>query len=292
MARVGVHSFVWGAEASPEVLDLMIDRSKEAGFDLVEFSYLDPKAVDVDRLARRLTDSGMKAAISIGLPPEGDVSSEDDSVVAAGKQMLQDAISLTRDLGGDVLAGILFSAHRKYERMPSERNWRNSVAAIAEVAENAKPAGVTLNLEVVNRFESNLLNTLSQGVDFIRETGADNVFLHADTFHMNIEEAGMGQAIRQAGAHIGYVHIGESHRGPLGTGTIDFPAVFDALQDVEYAGDITFESFSRKIVDRELSLKTAIWRDLWSDNVELARHARGFIEQHRFQARQRSALNG
>ncbi len=148
----------------------------------------------------------------------------------------------------------------------------------AKVADQAKASGVTLNLEIINRFESNMLNTAAQGMAYIRDTGASNVFLHLDTFHMNIEEADVGLAIRHASDKIGYVHIGESHRGYLGTGNIDFAAIFDALVAIGWNDYVTFESFSTAIVDKDLSLKTAIWRDLWDDNVALARHARQFIE--------------
>ena len=104
------------------------------------------------------------------------------------------------------------------------------------------------------------------------------MLLHLDTFHMNIEEADVGLAIRHAADKIGYIHIGESHRGYLGTGTIDFPAIFDALVAIGWDDYVTFESFSTTIVDKDLSLKTAIWRNLWDDNVALAKHAHRFIE--------------
>ena len=160
---------------------------------------------------------------------------------------------------------------------PTRDQWDRSAGTLAKVAETAKAAGVTLNLEIVNRFESNLLNTAAQGLAFIEDTGSDNIFLHLDTFHMNIEEADVGLAIRHAAKKIGYVHIGESHRGFLGTGNIDFAAIFDALTAIGYSDDLSFESFSSEIVDENLSRKTAIWRNLWTDNMELARHARRFI---------------
>jgi D-psicose/D-tagatose/L-ribulose 3-epimerase len=213
----------------------------------------------------------------MGLPPEGDVSSEDSAVVRHGEAILDAAVALTRDLGGTKLAGILSSSHGKQEQAVTRRGWDASAAAVSRVAERAKQAGVTLNLEIVNRFESNMLNTAAQGLAFIEATGASNIFLHLDTFHMNIEEADVGLAIRHAAGKIGYVHIGESHRGYLGTGSIDFPKIFDALVAIGWDDVVTFESFSSAIVDRDLSLKTAIWRDLWTDNVALAEHARRFI---------------
>lgn len=277
MGRVGIHSFVWSASSAEADLVRTLDLTREAGYDLIEFSYLDPAAVDVPKLAKRIAERDLGVAISIGLPADGDVSSADKTVAANGVAILERTIALTRDLGGETLAGILQSAHGLQRELPAAEAWKRSVDALAGVAEGAKAAGVTLNLEIVNRFESNLLNTAAQGLDFIRDTGSDNIFLHLDTFHMNIEEADAAMAIRNAGAKIGYVHIGESHRGYLGTGSIAFAPVFEALADIGYAGDLSFESFSSEVVDANLSRKAAIWRNLWSDNRKLARHARDFI---------------
>jgi D-psicose/D-tagatose/L-ribulose 3-epimerase len=277
MSKIGVHSFVWSAGSSRDELERAMVQSHQLGFDLIEFSYIDPAQVDVNWLARRLKELKLDVAISMGLPPEGDISSSDPATVARGVEILKTAIALTRDLGGSKLAGILTSAHGKQESALTRSAWETSVSAFTDVADHANSTGVTLNLEVVNRFESNMLNTVAQGLAFIADVGAPNVFLHLDTFHMNIEEADVGLAIRHAADKIGYVHIGESHRGYLGTGNIDFAAIFDALVAIGWQDYVTFESFSSAIVDRALSLKTAIWRNLWTDNVGLAKHAHSFI---------------
>jgi D-psicose/D-tagatose/L-ribulose 3-epimerase len=277
MSRIGIHSFVWSASSAQDDLERTLANTREAGFDLIEFSYLDPANVDVGGLAKRIAELDLGVAISIGLPPDGDISSADKAIAAHGVEVLNDTIALTRDLGGRKVAGILSTSHGLQTEAPTRDQWNRSAATLAKVAETAKTAGVTLNLEIVNRFESNLLNTAAQGLAFIEDTGSDNIFLHLDTFHMNIEEADIGLAIRHAAKKIGYVHIGESHRGFLGTGNIDFAAIFDALTAIGYGDDLSFESFSSEIVDENLSKKTAIWRNLWTDNMELARHARRFI---------------
>jgi D-psicose/D-tagatose/L-ribulose 3-epimerase len=227
----------------------------------------------------------------MGLPLDHDVSSEDAATVAAGKTMLADAVRAVRDIGVNKLGGILYSAHTKYNRQPTKRGWDHSVAAIAETAAVARSAGVDLVLEVVNRFETNLLNTTAQGLKFIAETGSDHVRLHLDTFHMNIEEANPSAAIRLAGDKIGYFHIGESNRGYLGDGVIDFDLIFDALLDIDYRRDDVFESFSTTVVDEGLSLACAIWRDTWTDNDALAAHAKRFIELKFDEAKRRRATN-
>lgn len=290
MSRIGIHSFVWSASSAQVELERTLVKTKEAGFDLIEFSYLDPANVDIEGLGKRIADMGLGVAISIGLPAAGDISSADKAVAARGIEILNRTIALTRDLGGRKVGGILSAGHGLQMEAPSRDQWNRSAATLAKVAETAKAAGVTLNLEIVNRFESNLLNTAAQGLAFIEDTGSDNVFLHLDTFHMNLEEADIGLAIRQAANKIGYVHIGESHRGFLGTGNIDFGAVFDALTAVRYSDDLSFESFSSEIVDENLSRKTAIWRNLWPDNMELARHARRFIAVGLETARRKAEL--
>ncbi|GAB1584504.1 sugar phosphate isomerase/epimerase family protein [Phyllobacterium phragmitis] len=290
MSKLGVHSFVWSAGSSQAELEAALQNTHKLGYGLIEFSYLNPAEVDVKWLARRIKELGLDVAISMGLPPEGDISSGDPEIVKHGQAILDGAVALTRDLGGTKLGGILSSAHGKQEEPLTRRAWDTSVNTLSKVADRAKAAGVTLNLEIVNRFESNMLNTAAQGLAYIRDTGASNVFLHLDTFHMNIEEADIGLAIRHAADKIGYVHIGESHRGYLGTGSIDFPAIFDALVAIGWDDYVTFESFSSAIVDKDLSLKTAIWRNLWTDNVELARHAHQFINLGLDTARRKAEL--
>ncbi|MCG7507163.1 sugar phosphate isomerase/epimerase family protein [Mesorhizobium retamae] len=290
MSRIGIHSFVWSASSNREALEKTLDQSREAGFDLIELSYLDPSHVDIPRLAKSIADRDLGVAISIGLPAEGDISSADKATAERGVDILERTVALTRDLGGSKLAGILQTAHGLETSAPTADSWKRSAHTLAEVAEKAKAAGVSLNIEIVNRFESNLLNTAAQGLAFIETSGSDNIFLHLDTFHMNIEEADVALALRHAAGKIGYFHIGESHRGFLGTGSIDWVAIFDALVAIGYADDITFESFSSEIVDEKLSRKTAIWRNLWQDNMELAKHARRFIDVGLETARRKQEL--
>jgi D-psicose/D-tagatose/L-ribulose 3-epimerase len=291
MRRLGIHSFVWTGGSTQAMLEEAMENSAACGYRLIEFAYLRPEKFDLDRLAKRARALDLEIAVTMGLPLSADVSSEDTSIVRAGDELLANAVAAVRDVGGTKLGGILYSAHTKYSTMPSDRGRKNSIAAIAKASDAAKNAGVDLVLEIVNRFETNLLNTTAQGLDFIAATGSDHVRLHLDTFHMNIEEANPSAAIRLAGDKIGYFHIGESNRGYLGDGVIDFDRTFDALLDIGYARDVTFESFSSKVVDAALSLACAIWRDTWTDNMALARHARGFIELKMEEAVRRRATN-
>ena len=291
MKRLGIHSFVWTSGNTQEGLEMALEKSAEHGYRCIEFAYLKPELFNLDRLAKKSQELNVQIGVTMGLPLAKDVSSEDPDAVTAGKAMLSDAVKAVRDVGGDKLGGILYSAHTKYNRQPTLTGWKNSVEAIAETAEIAQAAGVDLVLEIVNRFESNLLNTTAQGMKFIAETGNSHVRLHMDTFHMQMEEADLGGAIRLAGKKIGYFHIGESNRGYLGDGTIQWEPVFDALIEIGYERDVVFESFSNAIVDEGLSLACGIWRDTWTDNDPLAAHAKQFIELKWAEAQRRRATN-
>ncbi|MCB1498743.1 MAG: sugar phosphate isomerase/epimerase [Bauldia sp.] len=291
MRRLGIHSFVWTGGQTQEGLEMALRKTAEHGYRTIEFAYLRPEKFDLDRLAKLAQSLDVEIGVTMGLPLDRDISSDDSATVAAGKAMLADALRAVRDIGGNKLGGILYSAHTKYNRVPTKKGWDNSVKAIAETAALAESFGVDLVLELVNRFESNLLNTTAQGLKFIEETGSDHVLLHLDTFHMNIEEANPAAAIRMAGDKIGYFHIGESNRGYLGDGVINFDLIFDALLDIDYKRDIVFESFSTAVVDEGLSLVCAIWRDTWTDNDPLAAHAKRFIETKMIEAERRRATN-
>lgn len=291
MRRLGVHSFVWTDGKTQAGLERALEQSAAAGYRLIEFAYLKPEFFDLDALAKRAQSLDMEITVTMGLPAAADVSSEDPAVVKAGEAVLANAVAAVRDVGGRRLGGILYSAHRKYDAKPTERGWKNSAAAIGRAAELAGKANVALVLEVVNRFESNLINTTAQGLAFLKDTGSDEVTLHLDTFHMNIEEASPAAAIRLAGDKIGYFHIGESNRGYLGDGVIRFDRIFDALLDINYANDVTFESFSGAVVDEALCLACGIWRDTWTDSVPLAEHAKAFIDMKLDEARRRRSTN-
>jgi D-psicose/D-tagatose/L-ribulose 3-epimerase len=161
--------------------------------------------------------------------------------------------------------------------MPTEAGRQNSIAAIRRLAAKAAASGISVGLEYVNRYESNLLNTAAQTVEYIGEVGAPNVVVHLDSYHMNIEEANFRDPVFDSGDRLGYVHIGENHRGYLGQGHVNFPELFGALAEVGYDGVITFESFSSEVVDEDLSRILRIWRDMWTNGMDLAVQARRYM---------------
>lgn len=274
---IGVHALVWVGDTGPASVQTAIEQTVKAGYDLLEFSLHDAVSIDRSKTRELLTANGISAACSRGLAKDADISSEDPQVVARGAALLRESLEVTRDIGATVLTGALYSAFGKATQPLTARGRANIVAVLRDLAAEAEPTGVTLGLEICNRYETNVVNTARDCLRLADDIGADNVVVHLDTYHMNIEEDDFATPVRECGDRLGYVHIGESHRGYLGSGNIDFDEFFGALADIGYRGPVTFESFSSAVVDPGLSNDLAIWRNLWDDGEDLAAHARRFV---------------
>ena len=275
---LGVHALVWVGGWSKDQCREAIKNSAEAGYGLIEIPALDPKSIDVEHTKATLKEFGLKGACSLGLSFDADINNDDSEIAKRGEARLMDALNVVEQLGGDYLGGVIFSALGKYKFPPTKKARDNAVAALKRLAIAAQAKGITLGLEPVNRYESNLLNTGSQALEMIKDIGEPNVVVHLDIYHMNIEEQDLVSPVLEAGNKLGYVHIGASHRGPLGTGNIDFDSFFGALAKIGYKGTITFETFSSTVVAPDLSSTLGIWRNLWTDNKSMAKSAREYIE--------------
>jgi D-psicose/D-tagatose/L-ribulose 3-epimerase len=276
-SMIGCHALVFTGEFDTRGIASSVQRARAAGFDLIEFPLMEPDTFD-SRTARRTAEAeGLHITASLGLPLEADISSDDPSIVAAGHRLLDVALDRTAEMGGSHMCGVLYGSMRKHMAPASATGRANSVDAIRSLASRASSLGVRLSLEIVNRYESNLINTGRQALEYLKEVDRPDVSVHLDTYHMNIEESDLFQPILDAGDRLGYLHIGESHRGYLGTGSVDFGSAFRALDRINYDGPIVFESFSSAVVSATLSNTLGIWRNLWSDGDDLAAHANRFI---------------
>jgi D-psicose/D-tagatose/L-ribulose 3-epimerase len=276
---LGVHGLVWTGTWTEDDCRYAMERSRSCGYDLVEVPVLDPDTVDAAATAALAEEHGLSVTCTLGLDPATDISSEDTATVRAGEKLLHAALDVAELSGSRYLGGVIYSAMAKYTRPATANGRRNAVGVLRRLADAAAGKGITLGLEAVNRYESNLVNTIGEALDLADEIGADNVVAHLDAYHMNIEERDLVAPVHYAAARgrLGYVHVGESHRGYLGSGSVDFTGLFRALHDVGYQGPIVFESFSSAVVTPAFTAALAIWREPWRDSTDLATHARHYI---------------
>ena len=275
---LGIHALVWTGTWERKDIDFAIGSSSKLGFDIIEIPLLNPYNFDATYSRKVLEKNQIQAVTSLGLSEDTDISSDDPEKRKNGAKLLSKALEMTFQLGSKYMGGVLYSALRKYHAPPTKNAFQYSSDIIRDLCHKAKKMGIKIGLEPVNRYESNLINTASKALEFIELTECENLCVHLDSYHMNIEESNYRESILQCGKKLGYFHIGENHRGYLGKGHINFGEIFSAMKDINYQGPVTFESFSSSVVEPQLSNTLGVWRNLWDDSSNLAKKAKSYLD--------------
>lgn len=273
----GIHAGVWGFDWTPTAADRAIGAAASAGYDLIEIPAIDRSVHDARDTVRALEHHGIAASVSLALSFDDDISDADAARRGRGEHRLTEAMHFASDIGATFVGGVVFSAMGRYDRLPTVEDRERSLAVLRRVATIGERAGVTLGVEYVNRYESNLLNTAAQTARFVDDIGASNVVVHLDTFHAAMEERRLADAISAAGSRLGYVHASESHRGRLGTGTIDWTRLLSDLAAARFDGPITVETFSPVVIGDASSIDIGLWHPHWSDPDALAAESLAFL---------------
>jgi D-psicose/D-tagatose/L-ribulose 3-epimerase len=223
--------------------------------DFIEIALLSPEKVDTAHSRRLLEAHGMAAVCSLGLP-EGKRASSDPQAAMA---FLRLALDQTAAIGATALTGVTYGGIGERTGVPPTMAERDNVARVlADAAGHARHLGLAFGIEPVNRYENHILNTGWQAVEMIERVGADNIFVHLDTYHMNIEERGLALGILDAASHLRYIHLSESDRGTPGAGNVRWDEIFGALKAVGFTGGLAMESFID--MPPEVANGLAVWR--------------------------------
>ena len=272
MPRFGAHAFIWRSEWTATAARDVIAAAAAAGLDFVEIPLLRPDAFDAAGTKSLLGERGMGATCSLGLP--ADASLPDDP--AGAERFLRNALEQAAAVGAPALTGVTYGTlGALVGRPPTEADYDVIADTLRRVARHAARLGLELGIEPVNRYETYLVNTAAQGVDLIERIGEPNVFLHLDTYHMNIEERGFDAPIVAAGRHLRYVHLSESDRGTPGQGNVDWNGVFEGLAAIGYDGDLVMESFVA--LNPDIARATCMWRDVIGDPERLVVDGLAFL---------------
>ncbi|WEX08974.1 sugar phosphate isomerase/epimerase family protein [Chelativorans sp. AA-79] len=271
--KFGVHSLVfsdrWDGESAPAICR----RAAEMGYELIEVLMFDPATLNREATRRAIAESGLGLRLGMALGPAADISSDDPETARRGKETVALALEIASELGAPAVSGITYAAFNNYVAPQTERQVEQVAEALGRLDIRAGELGVRLGVEPVNRYESYMVNTLDQAAALIGKAGGKNMFVHMDTFHMNIEESDIAAAILRNAPMLGYAHVADSHRGVLGTGNFDLDGYFRALAAIGYAGDLTFEGFSSRMLGPGLVGGVRLWREAWADSAETARLA-------------------
>lgn len=255
MQGFGVHTSMWTMNWDRAGAERTLEAAVHYGMDFIEIALLNAPAVDAAHTRSLLERHGMRAVASLGLPEKNWASVNPEGAV----EHLKEALDVAKAMGAEALSGVTFGGIGQRTGVPpTEGEYDNVARALGEAAKHAKALGIAFGIEPVNRYENHLINTGWQAKALIERVGADNIFIHLDTYHMNIEEKGAGNGILDARDYLRYIHLSESDRGTPGEGTCDWDEVFATLAAIGFKGGLAMESFIN--MPPEVAYGLAVWR--------------------------------
>lgn len=268
--KYGVYFAYW--ESSWDVnFEKYVHKVKRLGFDILEVAALglvnlpDEK---LERLKQLAEQHNVILTAGIGLPKEYDVSSSDATVRRNGIAFMKKVMDAMYQAGIDRVGGTVYSYWPADYSHPFDKPTarKHSIESVKELAEYARQYDITLLIETLNRFEQFLLNDAEEAVSYVKEVDEPNVKVMLDTFHMNIEEDNIADAIRYTGDHLGHLHIGEANRKVPGKGSMPWKEIGQALKDIHYDGYVVMEPFVK--TGGQVGQDIKVWRDLSGNATE------------------------
>ena len=274
--KYGMNLLLW-ATAVDESHDGILEQIKEIGYDGVEVPIFEHDAAAFQRLGGKLDELGLeRTAVTVSTGDANPIS-PDSTIRAEAVTRLKGAVDMCELVGAPMLCGPYHSALGEFSgAMPSEEEWANGKATLREVADYAGEKGVTLVLEYLNRFELYFLNSAADCARFVREVDHPNLRMMYDTFHANIEEKDITEAVKSCIDVCAHVHISENDRSTPGSGGVDWDTSFAALKEVGYEGWMVVEAFGLSLPD--LAAATKIWRRMYESEQQLATDALAFMK--------------
>lgn len=252
-----------------------LEKMKEIGFDVLEISagnLLEMSNTELEALRSQSQRLGIDITSNIGPAKCYDVGSSDKDTRARGIRFLSDIMEKMTVLGSDTLVGVMYTYWpNDFSDLDKPAIRSRGVESLKVLGERAGKLGVTMCLEVVNRFETHILNTAAEGVSFCQDVNCPAVKLLLDTFHMNIEEDNIGDAIRTARGLLGHLHVGEGNRKLPGEGHLPWNEIGAALGEIGFNGAVVMEPFVT--MGGKVGEDIKVWRDLsgGTDEAEMDR---------------------
>jgi D-psicose/D-tagatose/L-ribulose 3-epimerase len=262
MNLFGLHTFAVSPVWDVDRIEPEMDRISKHGIGLFEIPLLRPEEIDIGATNAFKKRHDVEVVCSLGLPKSLDVAERSDEALA----FMRPAFEVTRAVGSAALSGVTYGTiGRTTGRAVTEREIDGMCRFLAAAAKEAKAHGLKLGIEPCNRYETHLMNRGIDAARIIERVGADNIFIHLDTYHMHIEEDSFAEGFRAAAPYLGYLHVSEANRGVPGKGMINWALAMRAIADIGYNGTITLESMNH--VDVDIAGGLAVWRPV-ADNPD------------------------
>ncbi len=278
--KFGANTFIWESPFATSEHLYLVDKVKDMGFEILEIAVEDPALVDVGVLKQALDNAGLQAIVCGAFGPDRDLANADAQLRQNGMTYVQWLVDAAAELGSPVVAGPMYSSVGK-AHLPTaverEAEWERAVSGLELLAAYAGERGVKLAFEPLNRFETDMINVVEQGLTLIGDVGSPYLGFHLDTFHMHLEEKDSAAAIRSADDRVFHFHACENDRGVPGTGQVHWQAVAQALQEIDYQGAVVIESFTPQVIS--IARAVCIWREIAPDQDSIAAQGLAFLQQ-------------
>jgi D-psicose/D-tagatose/L-ribulose 3-epimerase len=278
--QFGASTFIWVSPFTTASFHLL-QKVKEMGYDILEVAVEDKSLINWKQLKQQAREAGIRITISGAFGPERDISSTNAEYRKTGYDYIVDCIRIAEEMESPVFTGPVYSAVGKTrivseEQKQEERNW--CLEHLVAAGKIAASCGVTVGVEPLNRFETDMVNTVDQCLSIVKEVADKNIRVSLDTFHCNIEEKNIPAAIRKVGKeYLCHVQGNESDRGTPGTGHLDWKGISEALKEIKYDGAMVIETFGAP--SKELAKAACIWRPLANSADELASEGLAFFKK-------------
>lgn len=277
--KIGISSFVWVSPFRTSNLDILY-KAKDYGYDLVEIAVEDASIIDFKKVKKVAQEIGLGLSVSGAFGSERDISSDNLDYRNIGLSYIKDCVQIANELESPVFGGPLYSAVGKTRLVSKEQKYierQYCIENLFQATKYAEEMGVVLALEPLNRFETDMINTVDQALSLINEINHPYLKILLDTFHTNIEEKNVIKAIHLLGDKLAHVQGNENDRGTPGTGQVNWIGIRDALVDIGYKGSIVLETFGSP--SKELARAASIWRPLAESADILASEGASFFKK-------------
>ncbi len=274
--KYGMNMLLWTTDVTEQHHGVLA-QLKSFGYDGVELPVFDMNIEKFTALGQTLDNIGLeRTAVTVCTSDENPIS-ESPAKRQAGLDRLKRAIDVCHAVKATHLCGPIHSALGEFSGSgPTASEWNHGKEVLAKAADHARQANVTLVLEYLNRFECYFLNCAADCVRFCREVNHPNLKMMYDTFHANIEEKCIADAIKSCRDQTVHVHISENDRSTPGEGHVDWDTTFRTLKEVQYDGWMVVEAFGLALPD--LAAATKIWRRMFPSEDHLAKNALHFMK--------------
>jgi D-psicose/D-tagatose/L-ribulose 3-epimerase len=276
---LGVHSatFVknWHEDITP-----YIHKCKQAGYKCVEVSLLGQTPSSAKEISKLANDLNISLTCTTGLSKNEDISSSDPVVQKNGVEALKRAIDMTSIMEANLLTGVVHAAWGVSNSLGKgkEEKFENSSNSIKKISSLLIEKNIKLGIEPLNRYESDFINTVDEGIRLCELIDHPNVGLLLDAYHMNIEEKNMCQSIEKARDKLFHFQVAENDRGVPGSGSINWSEIIDTLKKINYKGCISLEMFIQANVDTSKDLFT--WRNIEDDPYDAIVRSFNFLSEY------------